>query len=417
MTSDESRNMAGCQFYHRRDLPYDWDCVPLEERIELRYGSGLREEDRTPGDVPVYGSNGVVGTHTESFVEGPGILVGRKGTVGAVHYSAEAYWPIDTVYYVNPIANDNLRFIYYLLQHLPLGFLNAATGVPGLSRRDAYALRGAFPPPAEQSAIAQILDAADTAIERTRAAVARAREVKKSLIQQLFAHGMRGEQFKKTRIGLIPISWEVVPVEAVTLKFEYGLSVPMQLQGEMPILRMGNIQQGNVILEDLKYVTLPPNLIAPYLAQRGDVFFNRTNSQEHVGKVGIYRSDEPSVFASYLIRVVPNPEVINSYFLGQLLNSYGCQCRIKRYATPGVQQVNINATNLGKVLIPLPAGISGIKEQEEIATILEKADECIHVRQPLLEKQLVLKQSLMHDLLSGIKRVNTVGIAEQLELF
>ena len=307
-------------------------------------------------------------------------------------------------------------YLYHTLTSL-FAFLNSATtgtAIPHLDQNLLLKLPLAIPPPAEQAAIARILDAADAAIERTRDAIERARAVKESLIQQLFTYGIRGEPCKKTRIGLIPASWEVVPVEAVALKFEYGLSVPMQLTGEVPILRMGNIQQGEIILEDLKYVTLPPKLTDPYLCRRGDVFFNRTNSQEHVGKVGIYRSDEPSVFASYLIRVVPNPEVINNYFLGQLLNSYGCQCRIKRYATPGVQQVNINATNLGKVLLPLPVGISGVKEQEEIAAILEKADSCIHVRQPVLERQIALKQSLMHDLLTGKARVRA---EQQLKLF
>jgi type I restriction enzyme S subunit len=145
----------------------------------------------------------------------------------------------------------------------------------------------------------------------------------------------------------------------------------------MPILRMGNIQRGEIVLEDLKYVSLPQDILAPYMVHKGDVLFNRTNSQEHVGKVGIYRSGEHAVFASYLIRLIPDTSQIDSFFLGQLLNSYSAQCRIKRYATPGVEQVNINATNLGKVLIPVPTGEDGLKEQSKIADILETADDLI----------------------------------------
>lgn len=107
--------------------------------------------------------------------------------------------------------------------------------------------------------------------------------------------------------------------------------------------------------------------MTPYLLRRGDVLFNRTNSQEWVGKVGIYRHDTEAVFASYLIRLLPDTTKIDNYFLGHVLNSYQAQCRIKRYATPGVQQVNINATNLGKVLIPVPCGTNGRKEQCDVA--------------------------------------------------
>ena len=189
----------------------------------------------------------------------------------------------------------------------------------------------------------------------------------------------------------------------------------MDGKGRIPILRMGNIQAGEVVLSDLKYVSLPRKLIDPYLVQRGDVLFNRTNSQELVGKIGIYRSDIPAVFASYLIRLKHHPKPVDCYFLGQLLDSYDAQCRIKRYATPGVQQVNINAKNLGKVLIPMPVGQSGLEEQCEIARILEHADATIRAFGPKLDAQRQLKRALMNDLLTGRVRVNHVNLKPVLQ--
>jgi type I restriction enzyme S subunit len=203
----------------------------------------------------------------------------------------------------------------------------------------------------------------------------------------------------------------VVPVSSVVDAFQYGLSVPMEQKGKLPILRMGNIQSGEIVLGDLKYVSLPEKIISPYRLKRGDVLFNRTNSQEWVGKIGIYRHDTPAVFASYLIRLFPEPAKVDSYYLGQVLGSYSVQCRIKRYATPGVQQVNINATNLGKVLIPLPVGQDGLKEQRDIAMILEAADAVVRSYGPVLAAQQSLKASLMHDLLTGRVRVTNSTMA------
>jgi restriction endonuclease S subunit len=179
----------------------------------------------------------------------------------------------------------------------------------------------------------------------------------------------------------------------------------MQTDGLLPILRMGNIQAGDVVLAGLKFVTLPERFTQPYLLQKGDILFNRTNSQDLVGKVGMYRSDTPSVFASYLIRLKTDAKQVDNYYLGQLLDSYDAQCRIKRYATPGVQQVNINATNLGKVLIPLPPGEEGLQEQREIATVLEHADETIRAYGPRLDALLELKRALMYELLTGQVRL------------
>lgn len=262
------------------------------------------------------------------------------------------------------------------------------------------------PLPGEQADIARILDAVDTALERTRAAVERAREVKRALVQRVLSEGLRGEPQRKTAIGLVPRSWHVVPVSSVVRNFQYGLSVPMDQKGKLPILRMGNIQNGELVLADLKYVSLPEKVVYPYLLKRGDVLFNRTNSQEWVGKVGIYRHDTPSVFASYLIRLVPDGAKVESYYLGHVLGSYSAQCRVKRYATPGVQQVNINASNLGKVLIPLPIGEDGLREQCGIAALLEAAKAVVRSYEPVLDAQQSLKASLIHDLLTGRVRVS-----------
>ena len=402
--------LSGCQIFDHEAVPRGWKCVPLGDRIELAYGSGLREEDREPGDIDVYGSNGVVGHHREALVDGPGILVGRKGTVGAVHHTNRSFWPIDTVYYVRPHAGDDMRFLRHLLDFLPMENLNAATGVPGLSRRDAYALRGVFPPIEEQAAIARILDAVDTVLERTREAAARARDYKRALVQQVFAEGLYGEEQRETPIGCIPKSWQVVSVKSVVDEFQYGLSVGMEERGSLPILRMGNIRGGEISFHDVKYVALPEKITKPYLLSRGDVLFNHTNSQEWVGKIGIYRHDKQAVFASYLIRLRPRPAMVNPYYLGHALGTYSAQCRIKRFATPGVQQVNVNATNLGKVLIPLPIGECGLLEQRQIGALLEAADRQIRSYEPRIMAQETLKRSLMHDLLTG--KIRDGGMAE-----
>lgn len=410
--SSVNRVLVGCQIFDDRAAPDGWRCAPLGERIDLAYGSGLREDEREPGDIDVYGSNGVVGSHTGALVDGPGILVGRKGSVGAVHYASGPFWPIDTVYYVVPRRGDDLRFLRHLLDYLPLKSLNAATGVPGLSRRDAYSLLGVFPPPEEQAEITRILDAVDMALVRAREAAERAQEHERALIQRVFAEGLNGEVQRKSPIGHIPRSWQVIPLHCVVENFQYGLSIPMNSRGALPILRMGNIQNGDVHFADLKYVNLTDEEAVPYLLHRGDVLFNRTNSHELVGKVGIFRRNTPAVFASYLIRLHPIATKVDAGYLGHVLGTHSAQCRIKRFATPGVQQVNVNATNLGKVLIPLPVGETGLLEQRRIGTLLEAAHDLVRSYDPVVSALQALKKSLMHDLLTGKVRVSeTTGKA------
>ena len=335
------------------------------------------------------------------------ILISVRAPVGEVNQADRDYAIGRGLAAIRAKACD-ASFLYHALQRwrISLQRVGQGTTFDAVTAKHFAHLLVALPNDlAEQAAIARILDAVDTAIEHTREAVEQARVAKRALVQKVFSEGLLGEQQTKTVIGHIPKSWQVVPVNSVVKTFQYGLSVPMEDSGHMPILRMGNLQDGEVVFSDVKYVSLPETVIGPYVLNRGDVLFNRTNSQEWVGKVAIYRHDSPAVFASYLIRLRPDPTFVDSYYLGHVLGSHPAQCRIKRYATPGVQQVNVNATNLGKVLIPLPIGSDGLVEQQRIAALLEAANQRISSYEPILAAQQALKRSLMYDLLTGKVRV------------
>jgi type I restriction enzyme, S subunit len=118
------------------EVPEGWEVKKLGEVIELAYGKGLKKNDRASGSIPVYGSSGVIGYHDKHLVNGPGIIVGRKGNVGSVFWSDQDYCPIDTTYFVR--SNLSLQYIFYNLQHQ--NFLNTDAAVPGLSRNQAYSL-------------------------------------------------------------------------------------------------------------------------------------------------------------------------------------------------------------------------------------------------------------------------------------
>lgn len=87
----------------------EWSVAPLGQLIELVYGAALADEDRSGSGFPVFGSNGIVGYHDQPLIAGPGIVVGRKGSVGALAWSDRDFWPIDTTYWVNVRTTLDLR--------------------------------------------------------------------------------------------------------------------------------------------------------------------------------------------------------------------------------------------------------------------------------------------------------------------
>lgn len=122
-------------------LPEGWERKKLGEVATLNYGKGLKAANRIPGDFPVYGSSGIVGTHNESLVKGPGIIVGRKGNVGTIYWEHNDFHPIDTVYYIDNKQSN--YFLFYTL--LTTNFQNSDGAVPGLNRNYAYSRKITIP--------------------------------------------------------------------------------------------------------------------------------------------------------------------------------------------------------------------------------------------------------------------------------
>ncbi|WP_018264863.1 restriction endonuclease subunit S [Methylosinus sp. LW4] len=159
----------------------------IGEICEFKYGASLPDRQRAPGDIPVYGSNGVVGRHTASLTVGPTVVIGRKGSIGKINFSEHSCWPIDTTYFVDSSSTkEDIRWLSYALASIGLESLNKATGVPGLNRNDAYAKLLRVPPLDEQRRIAAILDQADDLRRKRLEAIAKLAKLSTGLFVELF---------------------------------------------------------------------------------------------------------------------------------------------------------------------------------------------------------------------------------------
>jgi type I restriction enzyme, S subunit len=139
-------DLAGALFEHALAAAPARTCR-LADIADLRYGKPLPAAGRRPGKVPVYGSAGVTGSHDEALVPGPGIIVGRKGTAGAVHWSRRDFFPIDTVFYVVPRAGFPVppEVLFLALRRAGLTAMRSDSAVPGLSRAGALKARIKLP--------------------------------------------------------------------------------------------------------------------------------------------------------------------------------------------------------------------------------------------------------------------------------
>ncbi len=126
-------------------IPKGWEVKPIGDVIELAYGKSLPKKKRVHGQFPVYGSGGITGFHNEHIVEGPGIIVGRKGTVGSVYWEERGFFPIDTVFYVNTKIWLPLYWVFLRLSLMDIQKLGADSAVPGVNRNSVYAQKWIVP--------------------------------------------------------------------------------------------------------------------------------------------------------------------------------------------------------------------------------------------------------------------------------
>lgn len=129
-------------------LPDQWNRLSLRDLVVINYGKGLGEKQRLGGNVSVYGANGVVGQHNVALTQGSTIIVGRKGSAGAVNFSEEACWAIDTTYFIDQFPESlEPKYLYHFLRSQPLSELRQSAAIPGLNRDVLYSVEVPIPLP------------------------------------------------------------------------------------------------------------------------------------------------------------------------------------------------------------------------------------------------------------------------------
>jgi restriction endonuclease S subunit len=182
------------------ELPGGWVWTKLGEIISFEYGKGLKADKReNKGNIPVYGSNGIVGYHSIPLIEKPCLIIGRKGAAGYVHISNVPCWAIDTTYYIIPPDELNLVFLYFILSTLNLNSLDKSTAIPGLNRNDAYDLYIPLPPLLEQRALVAKIEQLFSDLDNGIANLKKAQEQLKIYRQAVLKKAFVGELTRKWR--------------------------------------------------------------------------------------------------------------------------------------------------------------------------------------------------------------------------
>lgn len=404
------------------DIPESWKWVRLSSVIKLQSG-----QDMTPGKynadhvgIPyITGASNItngdvlINRWTEcgkAFAYKGDILFTCKGTVGTMAVLQEPEVHIARqIMAIRSIGSISVYYIQVVLETLVSSLKAAAKSIiPGIAREDILTSLIPLPPLAEQHRIVAKIEELLPLVDRYAAAYEKLEQfnakfpedMKKSvlqyaiqgkLVEQRAEEGTGEELYRQIQAEKqrlikdgkikkekplpeiaedeipfdIPGHWKWVSVGNVCVNIQYGSSQKSTITGKIAVLRMGNIQNGRLVLDKLVY-TSDDGEIEKYPLQYNDLLFNRTNSKELVGKTAIYKGEIPAIYAGYLIRVTPL--LIESDYLNYVMQSqfYWNYCQTVR--SDAIGQSNINAEKLKQFAFPLPP----LAEQKRIVAKLEE---------------------------------------------
>jgi type I restriction enzyme S subunit len=387
------------------DLPEGWAAARVSDLVEIKYGKGLIEKRRVGGKVPVYGSNGVVGHHNTPLTQGSTIIIGRKGTVGAVHFCPQPCWPIDTTYFIEDLGELDFKFLAHALRSLNLAELDTSSAIPGVNRDDIYARVVSLPPLAEQK---RIVAKTETLLARVNAA--RERLAKVPAILKRF----RQSVLTAACSGRLTANWrdshEIEDAVVAVARLRGARPSSADLDAEFPVKRWRVREMGELASESLPdipeswvWVHLPelgymnrgrsrnrprnaPHLYGgphPFI-QTGDIaqsggriwHHRQTYSDEGLAQSRLWPAGTicitiaaniansailsyPACFPDSVVGLLPDPELCLAEYAEFFIRT--AKEDLSQFA-PATAQKNINIAILEEVAVPLPA----LPEQQEI---------------------------------------------------
>lgn len=426
-------------------LPHSWVWLNVGEVIEKipLTGKKLKQSEyKENGRFPVIDQGqSFIGGFTDNenlriIVKEPVIIFGDHTKV--FKYVNFNFVPgADGVKVLKPEVIFNPKLFYYFLQSIPLPEKGYARHFQWLEK----SIIPLPPLPEQPRIVAKIeelftkLDAGVEALKKVKAQLKRYRqavlkyafegkltqewrEANKDKLEptSVLLERIKEERKKKTEgkfKEFLPVDttdlpelaegWAWTRIGEVTKKIQYGTS---EKAGDdstgIPVIRMGNIFEGKIIFDNLKYFDTEWPQLNDFLLKDGDVLFNRTNSMELVGKTAVYKKSYPeAIFASYLIRISVDRDFYNPDLLSFFINSFYGRQYIASVVSQQVGQANVNGTKLSLMPIPLPSFHEQKKIVEEMETCLSMADEMEKITEQTLKQSERLRQSILKTAFEG----------------
>lgn len=351
-----------------------WVTNPLVEVATLQRGYDLPVQDRAPGEFPIFAANGPVGFHAVAKCKGPGVVTGRSGTIGKVHFVQGDYWPLNTSLYVTDFHGNDPKWVYYMLQAFGLERFSQGAGVPTLNRNLVHGEPIRVPPLPEQRRIAAILDKADALRTKRREALAQL---------DCLTHSIFLEMFGDPSVN--PKRWPMCNLGQLVQSASDGPHVsPQYSESGIPFLSTRHVRPGEISWSDLKFISLAEAEVQWKKCKplRGDILYTKGGTTGYAAEV---RTDEPFAVWVHVALLKPNRELCNPTWLEAMLNSAFCY-RQSQELTHGIANRDLGLKRMVKIQMyspPLSQQNEFVRRIDSLNSLRARHKQCVSSEESL----------------------------------
>lgn len=371
----------------------NWRNGELGNFITLKRGFDLPQQKREDGQVPIFSSSGITGTHSTAMVNAPGVITGRYGTIGEVFYAAEDFWPLNTTLFVEDFHGNDAEFIYYFLKTLEWSKFTSASAVPGINRNTVHKETVSLPDIETQRRIASTLSMLDEKIKTNT-------EINDNLQQQLTAiykswyqdfSLVNDTELVETAYGTIPKGWHYVLLGdlcqsiSVTHKFDKDALI---------FLNTGDVEDGRFLHSNLMAVKEMPGQAKKTIAP-GDILYSEIRPiNRHFAYVN-FPSDDYVVSTKLMVIRAKNFDTRRLYHYltsENVLNELQLQAESRSGTFPQIRFENVSK---------LPILIADEQTESEFVKILHTVFDQIEQLNRENKQLSELRDTLLPKLMSG----------------
>lgn len=340
----------------------DWKQRKVKNIAPLQRGFDLPTSRMEEGVYPVVMSNGIGGHHSQYKVKGPGIVTGRSGTIGKLHYIEDDYWPHNTTLWVTDFYGNNQKFIYYMYQCLDLTRFSTGSGVPTLNRNDVHDEVVCIPSVSEQNKISEYLTNLDYLITLHQRKCEETKEVKKYMMQKMFPRN--GQKNPEIRFAGFTDDWEQRKFSDFTWASGKRNKEDLDLEPYAITNEYGFIPQ-NKAHDEFGYMKDTDRKVYNIVTPNS---FAYNPARINVGSIGYYEGTE-NVIVSSLYEVFQTTDYVDDRFLWHWFKSDEFPKWIERFQEGSVR-LYFYYDKLCECQILMPS----VAEQKKIATSLDRLD-------------------------------------------